>query len=257
MVLAGLLIETTFLYSRLASAIILQRRERTNRLLSVDAVTAAIAHELRTPLGAITLNASTALSQLRSNTPELEEMDDILSDIEADSHRAGTIISSMLELTKKTTDRRSLTHVEDIARLVLRLLQYDLLINDVSVATEFQGDLPEVHLDDIQLQQVLVNLIKNAIDAMGSVTPEARRLRLTTGFDGHSTVLLSVQDSGPGIPIEDRERIFDPFFTTKSGGTGLGLAICFTVVANHGGKLRLVKSDSDGSIFEIAIPVGG
>jgi signal transduction histidine kinase len=106
MVLAGLLIETTFLYSRLASAIILQRRERTNRLLSVDAVTAAIAHELRTPLGAITLNASTALSQLRSNTPELEEMDDILSDIEADSHRAGTIISSMLELTKKTTDRR-------------------------------------------------------------------------------------------------------------------------------------------------------
>ena len=257
MVLAGLLIETTFLYSRLASAIILQRRERTNRLLSVDAVTAAIAHELRTPLGAITLNASTALSQLRSNTPELKEMDDILSDIEADSHRAGTIISSMLELTKKTTDRRSLTHVEDIARLVLRLLQYDLLINDVSVATEFQGDLPEVHLDDIQLQQVLVNLIKNAIDAMGSVTPEARRLRLTTGFDGHSTVLLSVQDSGPGIPIEDRERIFDPFFTTKSGGTGLGLAICFTVVANHGGKLRLVKSDSDGSIFEIAIPVGG
>jgi len=257
MVLAGLLIETTFLYSRLASAIILQRRERTNRLLSVDAVTAAIAHELRTPLGAITLNASTALSQLRSNTPELEEMDDILSDIEADSHRAGTIISSMLELTKKTTDRRSLTHVEDIARLVLRLLQYDLLINDVSVATEFQGDLPEVHLDDIQLQQVLVNLIKNAIDAMGSVTPEARRLRLTTGFDGHSTVLLSVQDSGPGIPIEDRERIFDPFFTTKSGGTGLGLAICFTVVANHGGKLRLVKSDSNGSIFEIAIPVGG
>ena len=257
MVLAGLLIETTFLYSRLASAIILQRRERTNRLLSVDAVTAAIAHELRTPLGAIALNASTALSQLRSNPPELEEMDDILSDIEAESHRAGAIISSMRELTTKTTDRRELIQVEDIARLVLRLLQYDLLINDVSVATEFQGDLPEVHLDDIQLQQVLVNLIKNAIDAMGSVTPEARRLRLTTGFDGHSTVLLSVQDSGPGIPIEDRERIFDPFFTTKSGGTGLGLAICFTVVANHGGKLRLVKSDSDGSIFEIAIPVGG
>jgi signal transduction histidine kinase len=136
------------------------------------------------------------------------------------------------------------------------LLQYDLLINEVSVATEFQGHLPEVHLDGMQLQQVLVNLIKNAIDAMGSVTPEARRLRLTTGFDGHSTVLLSVQDSGPGIPVEHCERIFDPFFTTKSGGTGLGLAICSTVVAKHGGGLRLVKSDSDGSIFEIAIPVG-
>jgi signal transduction histidine kinase len=214
MVLAGLLIETTFLYTRLASAIILQRRERTNRLLSVDAVTAAIAHELRTPLGAIALNVSTALGQLRSNPPELEEMDDILSDIEADNHRAAAIISSMRELTKKTTDRRALTHVEDIARLVLRLLQYDLLINEVSVVTEFQDHLPEVHLDGMQLQQVLVNLIKNAIDAMGSVTPEARRLRLTTGFDGHSTVLLSVQDSGPRIPVEDRDSIFDPFFTT-------------------------------------------
>jgi signal transduction histidine kinase len=92
---------------------------------------------------------------------------------------------------------------------------------------------------------------------MDTVPPEARRLRLTTSFDGHSTVLLTVQDSGPGIHLEDRERIFDPFFTTKSGGMGLGLAICFTVVENHGGKLRLVKSDSDGSIFEVSIPVGG
>jgi len=114
-----------------------------------------------------------------------------------------------------------------------------------------------VHIDGTQLQQVLLNLVKNAIDAMGSTAPEARRLRVTTSFDGHSTVLLSVQDSGPGIPVEDRERIFDPFFTTKSGGMGLGLAICSTVVERHRGKLRLVKSDSDGSIFELAIPVGG
>jgi signal transduction histidine kinase len=92
---------------------------------------------------------------------------------------------------------------------------------------------------------------------MRSVAPETRRLRLTMGFDGHSTVLLSVQDSGPGIPVEDRERIFDLFFTTKSGGMGLGLAICSTVVKNHEGKLRLIKSDSEGSIFELALPVGG
>src|SRR5258706_9861036 len=82
-------------------------------------------------------------------------------------------------------------------------------------------------------------------------------MRLTTSFDGHSTVLLSVQDSGPGIPVEDRERMFDPFFTTKSGGMGMGLAICFTVVENHGGKLRLVKSVSDGSIFLLAKPIRG
>src|SRR5205823_6538509 len=96
------------------------------RLLSVDAVTAVVAHELRTPLGAIALNASTAISKLRSNPPDLEEMDDILGDIEAESYRAGAIISSMRELTKKTTDRRALAHVEDVVRVVLRLLQYDL-----------------------------------------------------------------------------------------------------------------------------------
>ena len=257
MLLTVLLVETTLLYSRLANAIILQRRERTNRLLSVDAITAAIAHELRTPLGAISLNANTALSQLRSNPPELEEMDEILTDIDAESHRAAAIISSVRQLSKTTPDRRAPTRVEDVARLALRLLQHDLQINEVSVVTEFQDNLPEVHLDDTQLQQVLLNLIKNAIDAMSSVAPEARRLRLTTSIDGHSMVVLSVQDSGPGILVEDRERIFDPFFTTKSGGMGLGLAICFTVVENYGGKLRLVKSDSDGSIFELAIPVGG
>jgi signal transduction histidine kinase len=253
--LTVLLIEKTFLYSRLANALILQRRERTNRLLTVDAVTGAIAHELGTPLGAIALNASTARSQLRSNPPELEEMDDILSDIEADSHRAAAIISSIRDLSKKTTDLRALTRVEDAVRLVLRLLQHDLQINEVSVATELQDNLPEVHLDGTQLEQVLLNLVKNAIDAMSSSPPEARRLRLKTSFDGQSTVLMSVQDSGPGISAENRERIFDPFFTTKPGGMGLGLAISSTLVANYGGKLRLVKSDSEGSIFELAIPV--
>jgi C4-dicarboxylate-specific signal transduction histidine kinase len=208
-------------------------------------------------LGAIALNASTALSQLRSNPPELEEMDDILSDIEADSHRAGAMISSIRQLSNRTTVRRALTRVEDVARLSLRLLQHDLQINEVSVATEFEGNLPEVLLDGTQIQQVLLNLVKNAIDAMNSVPPEARRLRLTTSFDGHSTVLLSVEDAGPGIPVEDRERIFDPFFTIKSGGMGLGLAISSSLVANYGGKLRLVKSDSAGSIFQIAMPVGG
>ena len=251
-----LLIETTFLYSRLANALILQRRERTNRLLTVDAVTSAIAHELGTPLGAIALNASTARSQLRSSPPELEDMDDILNDIESDSHRAAAIISSIRELSEKTTDLRVLTRVEDAVRLVLRLLQHDLQINEVSVTTEFQDNLPEAHLDGTQLELVLLNLVKNAIEAMGSVTSGARLLRLTTSFDGHSTVSLSVHDSGPGIPVEDRERIFDPFFTTKSDGTGLGLAISSTLAANYGGKLRLVKSDADGSIFELAIPVG-
>jgi signal transduction histidine kinase len=255
--LTVLLFETMFLYSRLASAITLQRRERTNRLLSVEAVTGAIAHELRGPLGAIALNASTGLSQLRSSSREPEDLEDILTDIEADSHRAAAMISSIREMTTKTIHRSALTNAEDVAELALRLLRHDLQINEVSVTTEFQGNLPEVQLDGMELQLVLLNLVRNAIDAMSSLPSEARRLELKTSFDGQSTVLVSVQDSGPGISAADRDRIFDAFFTTKPDGMGLGLAISSTLVANYGGKLRLVKSDFDGTIFELAIPVGG
>jgi signal transduction histidine kinase len=255
--LTVLLLETTYLYSRVANATTLRRREGTNRLLSVEAVTGAIAHELRTPLGAIALNASTALSQLRSNPRELADLENILADIEADSHRAGAIITSVREMTTKTTHRSALTSAEDVARLALRLLSHDLQINEVSVATEFHGNLPEVRLDSMELQQVLLNLIRNAIDAMGQLRPEARRLRLKTSLDDQSTVSVSVEDTGPGISAGDRERIFDPFFTTKPEGMGLGLAISSNLVAKYGGKLRLLKSNADGTIFELLIPVDG
>ena len=250
-----LLIETMFLYSRLANAMTLQRRERTNRLLSVEAVTGAIAHELGTPLGAIALNASTALSQPQSSTSDLEGLKEILSDIESDSHRAGAMIASIRELTKKTVHRAAVTNAEDVAQLVLRLLRQDLQVHEVSVATDFQGNLPDVQIDGMELQQVLLNLVRNAIDAMSYSPPKARRLRLRTSFDAQSTVSIWVQDSGPGIAPKDQERIFDPFFTTKPTGMGLGLAISSTLVANHGGKLRLVQSNSDGSIFELTLPI--
>jgi C4-dicarboxylate-specific signal transduction histidine kinase len=207
-------------------------------------------------LGAIALNASTALSQLRSTPRELEDMEDILADIEADSHRAGAMISSIRKMTAKTTHRSALTSAEDVAQLALRLLRHDLQVNEISVTTGFQGNLPEVQIDGMELQQILLNLVRNAIDAMSSSPPETRQLQLKTSLDGQSIVLMSVEDSGPGISAEDQERIFDPFFTTKAGGMGLGLAISSTLVANHGGKLRLVKSSPNGSIFELAMPVG-
>lgn len=258
MLLSVLLTEMTFLYSRLASALILQRRERGNRLMSVEVATAAMAHELRTPLGAIALNASAALSQLRAKPLRLEELDAILEDIEASSHRAGRVISSIRALSMKTPiDRKTTTSMEDVARQVLRLVQHDLQVNEVSVVTKFQDDPPPLHADTTQLQQVILNLVKNAIDAMSSVAPDERSLHLATRLEKNSIVLLSVQDSGGGIPSEDQDRIFEPFFTTKAAGMGLGLAICRTVVEGHGGKLRLAKSDSRGSIFEFTLPVGG
>ena len=222
--------------------------------MSVEAATAAMAHELRTPLGSIALNASTALSQLRANPPDLKELGAILDDIESTSYRAGEIISSIRELSARApADRRTITGVEDVARQVLGLAQHDLQINRISVTTEFGNDLPRVRADTTQLQQVVLNLVKNAIEAMNQVVPEARLLQLGARLEGDEAV-LSVGDSGAGIPPEDHDRIFEPFFTTKAAGMGLGLAICRTVVENHGGKLRLAKSDPQGSIFEIAIP---
>jgi signal transduction histidine kinase len=254
--LTVLILETMFLYLRLASVITLQRRESTNRLLSVDAVTSAIAHELNSPLGAIALNANTALLQLRAAPRDLEGMEDILRDIENDSLRASSIISSIRDLTNKTNDEDAVTSAEDAGRIALRLLKHDLQINKISVITDFQGNLPMVRIAGIKLQQVLLNLVRNAIDAMCSSPTGVRRLRLRTSFDGDSTVLMSIQDSGVGIPEGDRKHIFDPFFTTKPDGMGLGLAISSALLEKSGGKLRLTRSDTDGSTFELAIPTG-
>ncbi|MGY3513749.1 MASE4 domain-containing protein [Bradyrhizobium lupini] len=255
MLLTVLLIETMFIYSRLASVIALQRRERANRLLSIDAVTGAIAHELRSPLGAISLNAATGLSHLRAAPLELEDLENILSDIEADSSRAADIISNIREMTIKTAQGGASANVGDVAELALRLLRHDLLANGVSVITEFQGNIPSVALGGTELQQIVLNLCKNALDAMSSVPADQRQLRMKTSLDGGATVHLSVEDSGTGITPRHQERIFDPFFTTKQGGMGLGLAISSNLVGRCGGKLRLVKSDVRGSVFELEMPV--
>jgi signal transduction histidine kinase len=125
----------------------------------------------------------------------------------------------------------------------------------VSVTTEYQENLPQINADRIQLQQVILNLIKNAIDAMDATTPGKRRLRLLTSYNGNSVVSLYIQDSGPGISARDQDGVFAPFFTTKSTGMGLGLSICRTIVEDHGGTLRVAKTDSHGTSFEIALPI--
>ena len=256
MLLSVLLTEMTVLYSRLANAFSLLRRERANRLMSVDAATAAIAHEVRGPLGAITLNAGTALVQLRSISPPLQEVHDILKDIEADSLRATEVLASVRSLFKTGSHTRARAKLGDIARRALVLSEPDLLNNEVSVTTDIRDDNIDVHVDEIQLQQVILNLIRNASEAMTSVAPAARRLKLATKTDERS-VILSIQDTGAGMPATDHNRIFDAFFTTTSSGTGLGLAISRTIVESHNGMLRLTHSGPEGSTFEIILPKAG
>lgn len=255
LLLSVLLTEMTVLYSRLANAFSLLRRERANRLMSVDAATAAIAHEVRAPLGAITLNASTALALLRSKPTELEEVDVILKDIERDTLRASAVISGVRALFKEATDNRTAANLSDCARQVLNLAEAELLANQVTVTTELLDNYGQVHTDPAQLQQVVLNLVRNAIDAMVSVTPDNRRLAVATEIRRGSTAVLTIQDTGVGIAEEDHDRVFDAFFTTKTSGMGLGLAISRTIVESHGGALRLVGSGPAGSTFEVTLPI--
>ena len=255
-VLVVLLTETIWLYARLARTTVLLRRERANRLMSLDAATGAIAHEIAQPLAAIATRGSTILNWLKRTPPNLDEVRTSAIAVVEASRRADEIVSGIRALFRRTDDRRNLIHLEDVAREVLGLLQHDLESNQVTVATEYLVNMPPVRADHVQLQQIVLNLVKNAIDAMSSVPSGSRRVRVVTRQNENSTVLLSVQDSGHGITAEDQDRVFDPFFTTKPTGMGLGLAICRTVAQDHGGNLRLVETSSHGSIFEIELPIG-
>jgi signal transduction histidine kinase len=252
-VLVVLLTETTVLYARLANMIVLLRRERGNRLMSLDAATAAMAHELRQPLGAIFAEGEAALILMKRLPPDLQKACTSVSSMLDSGQRAEEIIAGVRELFKKRADHRAEVRIDEIARLVLSLLQPEA--GGIYVETPFQDDLPAVYADRTQLQQVILNLIRNAIEAMSSNVPSARRLRLATRREGQSAVLLSVQDSGPGIAAEESMRIFEPFFTTKPAGMGLGLSICRTIIEDHGGHLRLAKSSPSGCTFEMVLPI--
>jgi signal transduction histidine kinase len=251
-VLAVLLTETTVLYGRLTSALVLLRRERANRLLSLDVATSAMAHEIRSPLSVIEAESSIALTWLGRSSPNLEELRTSLFSIVEATERAAQVLSSVRMLFGPRNSQRTLVHSDDLVREVLRLLQHDIQANGISLTTDYQGT--ETHIDRVQLQQVVLNLIKNAIEAMSTHAPDMRRLRLSTRLYGKSEILLSFEDTGPGVTSDHQQHIFTPFFTTKPAGMGLGLAICQTIVEAHNGRLYLAKTDSHGSVFEIVLP---
>jgi signal transduction histidine kinase len=253
-VLIALLSETLILNERLASAFILQRRERENRLMSVDAATAAIAHEIKQPLTAISARCSAALRWLKKTPPDLIEVEDCLTRMMDASGRANAVVDSTRELFKTTDHQMTQIEINRLARQVLRMVENDLHVNGVTVSTEFQEDLPQIMADRTLLQQVILNLLKNAIEAMAAGPTAIKTLRLVTTQGANSVVSLSVQDTGPGITPENGTHVFDPFFTTKSSGTGLGLSISQRIIEDHGGKLRLTKTSSSGCTFEITLP---
>ena len=148
-----------------------------------------------------------------------------------------------------------MVEINRLAREVLRMVEHDLQVHGVSVSTEFQEDVLQLRAEPIQLQQVILNLVKNANDAIAIGPIAIKAIRLVTTYDGKSVVSLYVEDSGHGITTESETQIFDPFFTTKPSGMGLGLSISRRIIEDHGGNLRLTETSSKGSIFEITLPV--
>jgi signal transduction histidine kinase len=252
-----LLAESTALYARLAHAFVLLRRERADRLAGVEAATAAMAHELRQPLTAIAIRGAEGINWLKRTPPDLNSARECFDWIIDASHRSDKIIAAIRGLFRKRPIQFTAVQINDVVREVLALIEDDLQVQAVVATAEYGENLPEIHAAATQIQQVILNLVKNGIEAMRSVAPGKRRLRLVTGFNGKSTVAVYIQDSGPGIASQVQDRIFDPFFTTKPSGTGLGLSICRTIVEDHGGKLLLSKTDAHGTSFELTLPLGG
>lgn len=186
---------------------------------------------------------------------DLEELRTCLTDVKNDNNRANEVVAAIRALFKTTPRWRTMVEINRLVREVLKMVENDLHANGVSVSTEFQENTPYVRADPIQLQQVILNLVKNAIDAIAIGPATVRAVRLVQTYDGKSVVSIFVQDTGPGITLDGEAQLFDPFFTTKPSGMGLGLSISRRIIEEHGGNLLLTETTSKGSTFEIILPV--
>jgi signal transduction histidine kinase len=252
LILVVLLYEITTLYVRLLRAINAQRREREARLLTGDVVAAAIAHEVRQPLSAIVTSAGAGLRFLDRSTPALEKAIESFRRIAADGHRADDVIESVRATFKKRVRERMPLDVEAIIQEALAFERDDLRRHKILVQMAPTGRLPHVYGDRVQLQQVLLNLIANAIHAMAANDgPRVLSVRSET-YEGGG-VLISVADTGRGVDPHDIQRIFNPQFTTKSDGMGMGLAICRSIVEAHDGRLWVTPNTPQGAVFRFTV----
>ena len=247
-VLLVLLYEITALYAQALGAVRAQRREREARLMTGDAVAATIAHEVKQPLSGMITSADAGLRFLDRSPPDLDEVGEALRQIVADGHRAGGVIGSIQTIFKREGRKRASLDLNSLIGETLALVREDLQKRRISVEAELDEHLPHVTGDRIQLQQVLMNLITNAIDAMADVVG-SRVLAVQTGMHVDGEVRVSVADTGTGIVTHDSNSIFNPLFTTKSDGMGMGLAICRSIIEAHDGRLWVVPNTPRGSIF--------
>jgi C4-dicarboxylate-specific signal transduction histidine kinase len=225
-----------------------------NRVATMGQLTASIAHEVNQPIAATAINAEAALRWLGPGPPDLKEVRQALHRIVKDAKRAGDVIGRIRAIITRAPPRKDWVDMNEAIREVIELTHGEATKNGASVQTEFGDGLPRIEGDRVQLQQVVLNLIVNAVQAMCAVAEGARELSITTARAEPNGVLVVVKDSGPGLAPANLEHLFAPFYTTKPGGLGMGLAICRSITEAHGGRLWVTGNLPRGAIFHFTVP---
>jgi signal transduction histidine kinase len=230
--------------------------ERASRLSTMGQLTASIAHEINQPLAAIVTNANACLLWLEAHRLDLEEARQAATRIVRNGHRAGDIVKSVRALTRKSAPEMVPVDINDVIREVIALTRAEFRRHDVHVETSLPSNLDSVIGDRIQLQQVVLNLIMNGIEAMAD-SVYRRRLEIISAIDESGRVLVVVKDSGPGLELAQSDRLFEAFFTTKPEGMGMGLSICRSIIDAHGGRLWASPNLPNGAVFQFTLPAKG
>jgi len=255
-VLVVMLAETMTLYARLARSIVAERRAREARLTAMEALSATIAHELNQPLASMVTNANAGLRWIKRPDPDLAEVRAALERIVDDGHRSASVIEGVRAMFQKGTQERVCVNVNDLVTDTIRRDLNATKLGRIMIETDLDPHLPAVIGNPIQLQQVISNLVANAIDALSGISARERLLRVSSSRPDADHVLVSVEDSGSGVDPALKERIFEPFQTTKSGGMGMGLMFCRSVIEAHGGRLWVMDNAPHGAIFRFTLPSG-
>jgi C4-dicarboxylate-specific signal transduction histidine kinase len=229
---------------------------RVARVTTMGELTASIAHEINQPLAALVTNANACLRWLAAETPNLDEARATAQRIARDGKRASEVISRIRALLGKGQPMRQRLNINDVILEILPLLQAELLRREAKLETELADGLPAVEMDRVQIQQLLMNLMVNALDAMNAVTDRPHLLRIRTSAHESEAVLVSVQDSGMGFTAEQMERLFDAFYSTKADGMGMGLSISRSIAEAHGGRLWAESNGGHGATFRFTLPTG-
>ncbi len=249
-----------------AIALQITRREReyrqvqnelahANRVATMGQLTASIAHELKQPLSAVVTGGYAGLGWLKRQPPKIEEVAESFEQMIRDVTRASDVVDRIHSLVKKHVPRKEKLDINGAILELVGVIQSEMIKNSVTARMELAESLPHIQGDRVQLQQVILNLMINSIQAMSDLAGRERELHVTTELIASEGVRVGVRDSGPGFSAENLQRLFAPFYTTKPNGMGMGLSICQSIIEDHGGRLWASRIDPQGALFQFTIPV--